>query len=189
MAAFAEFLTTLDKYLLTLLYSKNKEPIAGETWLQKEMFLIGKNVGQIGRDFGGYLKGPFSEAVEESVNQFEKSDFVTRNQGKISLTSNGVHLAEQIWISMSDEDKRMVEEMKDLLNDMTYQELLAFIYSTYPETTENSDIKEEVERLRLPAAISLVKKGKISVEKGAEVAGIPLLDFVEELKKRSIKRL
>ena len=188
MYRFDDLLTNIDKYLLMLLYSKDQEPIRGKTWLQKEMFLIGQNVQDIGKEYYGYLKGPFSEAVEKSADQFERSNYVIIDRGKILLTDKGMQLAKKIWESMSDEDKRMAEDMKGLLNDMTYNELLVFIYTSYPETTKESDIKEDIEKVRLPISLKLVKKGKISVEKGAEVAGIHLLDFVEELKKRGIKR-
>lgn len=186
MSGLVELLTDLDKHLLVLLYSNGQEPVKGETWLQKEMFLIGKNVKEIGEKFGGYLKGPFSEEVEKSANQFERSDYLKRDQRKISLTSKGMQLAKEIWNSMNEEDKKMVEDMKALLNDLTYDELLVFIYTSYPETTEESDVKGYVEKNRLPASIKLLRKGKISVEKAAEVAGIPLLDFYQELKKRGI---
>lgn len=188
MDRFDELLTNIDKYLLMLFYSKDQELIRGKTWLQKEMFLIGQNVEEVGKKYDAYLKGPFSEAVEKSADQFERSNYVIVDRGKMSLTDKGVQLAKKIWESRSDEDKRMVEDMKALLNDMTYNELLVFVYTSYPETTKESDIKEDIEKVRLPVSLRLVKKGKISVEKGAEVAGIHLLDFVEELKKRGIKR-
>lgn len=182
-------LEPVERFILLLLYSRDREPVKGETWLQKEMFLIGKNVDEIGRKYpnAGYLKGPYSEAVDKTASQFQMSGFLSRETGQgISLTSKGAELARELLEQTKEEERKMVHDVKEFLNDMSSDELLAYIYSCYPESTENSDIKEQVKEKCLPAAVNLVRKRKISVEKGAEIANMPLKSFVLELKKRNV---
>lgn len=187
MMNIVDLLSPLEKYLLILLSVNNGQPLRGELWMQKEMFLIGKNVNEVGEDFEGYLLGPYSEAVKTAADQFERSGIITRDQRhRISLTSKGEEIAKKIYNSLDEDQRGLVEDIKELLNDMTRWELLAFIYSTFPETTDESDIKEEVEKRRLFSAISLFRRGKLSLEKSAEVAGLSLREFIIELKTRGI---
>jgi len=65
--------------------------------------------------------------------------------------------------------------------------MLAIVYFTYPEMTFESLVKQRIDRKREQLAINLLKKGKVSISKAAEMAGMPLDSFYDLLKHKGIK--
>jgi len=57
------------KYVLALLYAKNKEPIVGTLKLQKELFLLSRSIKELRENdvFEAHFLGPYSEELEEDV--------------------------------------------------------------------------------------------------------------------------
>jgi predicted HTH domain antitoxin len=88
--------------------------------------------------------------------------------------------------STDDKNKELVCDIKKEFNDLSINELLLFMYVTYPETAENSDVREKILRERCPTALSLLRKGKVSLQKAAELAGMNLEAFVQ-LAKSNVK--
>jgi len=186
-----EEIDPVEKYLLLILYAKgpNKticEPIRGDLWAQKEMFLISRNVPSAEKEFEAYLLGPFSELVDEYISQLKVSEYIKKDSEGVRLTEKGRTIASEIWEKETDETKLMIEDVKSFLNDMTRDELLVFIYSTFEEFAEESEVKEEIERKRLDVSISLFKKHKISLKRAAAVAQLPINEYVTLLKSRGI---
>ena len=105
----------------------------------------------------------------------------------MSLTHTGLPIAKKIWDESPPEERRRVSELKSFLNKMNYWEIIAFSYSTFPETTTNSNIKLEFERNRRNAAVGLFKNHDVSLKKAASIAGTSVEDFEGELKKRGIR--
>lgn len=181
----------IEKYLLLLLYaegpSKRKgEPIKGDIWLQKELFLVSRNVDELREEFAAYLLGPFSEAVYEYEEQLKVSDYIVHDREGLKLTEKGRHIALKLWQTMNENERQMIVDVKTFLNDLRRDELLVFIYSTFSEFTDNSIIREEVEEKRLPVAISLFKKRKVSLERASKIANVPLQKFAAILQERDI---
>lgn len=183
-----------EKYFLMLLYAPNGQgklgiALRGSTWLQKEMFLLAKNNSEL-RDlhFDEHLYGPFSPALESINHQYLNSELIKQNfdNGPIRLTEKGIKEAEAVWQRATDAEKDMVSKIKQLLNDMDSKELIAYIYSAYPETTKNSDVVDEFEKTRVDSALALIKRGKVSVGRAAIIAGKPIEDLIELAKKKKI---
>lgn len=183
-----------EKYLFLLLYApgvrgKINETIPGNTWLQKEMFLLKQIIRKINLRFDEHHYGAYSPTLDTLQKQNVVSElFSQQNEGKgrIWLSEEGQKKGKKLWQQISDEEKNSIIEVKKFMNDMDLWELIAYSYATFPETTENSDVVNQFEDTRLDAACSLLQRKKISVEKGASIAGVPLEDFISELKKRSI---
>lgn len=172
----------VQKVILSLLYSKDSEPIKGATWFQKELFLIAKNFEDIQEDlaFDAYLFGPDSEVAEDELSELKKRKLVELEGKKIKLTKDGKIIAKETY----QEDlkkKQIIDRVKEFLNDLSLDELLAFIYFTYPEMTLESTFFQDIKHKRIPVAISLVRKAKISAEKGAEIAGLSIEHFMKKL--------
>ncbi len=189
----ASQLNPIEKYFLLLLYAPDytdrfAQPVRGKTWLQKEMFLISKLAKELGvqAEYDPNIMGSYSEVVEEVEDQFYISEYAERVGDSLKLSLEGKKLAEEVWTKASDDDKRIVSGVKTLLNDMSYYELLGFIYTEFPETAVNSEKKLEVDTRRLDIAIGLLKKGKIPLEKAAEIAKKSLDDFLRALKNRGV---
>jgi predicted HTH domain antitoxin len=175
-------LNEVQKVILSLLYSKNAEPIKGATWFQKEMFLISKNFSDIEEDlsFDAYLFGPDSEVADDELSELKKRKFVEMQGNKIALTKEGKDFAKKVY-SEDTKKKEIIDRFKEFLNDLSLDELLVFIYFSYPEMTQESTVFQEIKTKRVPLATALVRKNKISTQKAAEIAGLPLEHFMKKL--------
>jgi len=183
-------LLPVEKFFFLLLYapvfSERPEPIQGGTWLQKEMYVISKNFSLMEEAaYESYRYGSFSEIVDEIKDQYQISRYLEKTNGSIRLTAKGEKTASEIWQGVDDNTKRLVQDIKREYNDMKLWELLLFMYVTYPETAENSDVKDKVLRNRLQLAQNLLKRKKVSLQKAAELAGVKIEDFIQQLKKNN----
>ncbi|HNW81239.1 MAG TPA: UPF0175 family protein, partial [Methanoregulaceae archaeon] len=70
------------------------------------------------------------------------------------------------------------------LNDLSRDEILLFSYVSYPDFIEKSAVYERVIRKRIPAAISLYEKEKVSLEKAAFLAGLPVEEFLDQARNK-----
>jgi predicted HTH domain antitoxin len=186
-------LDTVERYLLLLLYAPDHtdvfaRPVRGRTWLQKEMFLLSKLTGELEEktEYDPNIMGSYSQIVDEVEDQFYISEYEERIGDSMKLSLEGKKLAEEVWLKANDREKRIVAGVKTLLNDMSQLELLGFIYTEYPETAVNSEKKAEVEARRLEIAISLLQKGKVPLDKAAQVAKQSTNSFLQELKKKGV---
>lgn len=182
-----------EKYLYLLLYApgftkKINEPISGDTWLQKEMHVLSKFIKSVRYDFDEHNFGIFSPSLVTIKAQNTASEMIKQQDehGSLQLTGKGTEIAEKLWRKTSEQERTVISDLKEFLNDMNYWELIAFSYSTFPDTTSKSEIKPEFQRTRLSAAISLFKRQKVSLSKAATIAGMEIDEFMKELKKRDI---
>src|SRR6266699_5895962 len=153
-------LDNVERYFLLLLYApdsteKFTHPIRGRTWLQKEMFLLSKFVPDLERqaEYNANMMGFFSQIVDEVEDQLYISEYVERTGDSLKLSLEGMKIAEEVWRTASDAERRIVTSVKTLLNDLTQLELLGLIYSEYPETAIDSEKIQEVEARRVDIAI------------------------------------
>ncbi len=175
-------LNSVQENILALLFSNNLEPIKGKTWFQKEMFLISKNFPLLEEelDFEPYLFGPDSEIAEDELNELKKCNLVKNEDKKILLTDKGKRIARKIY-SQDKKRAELIDRLKDFANGLEMNELLAFVYFSYPEMTEESTVFEEIKKNRISLALKLLKKEKVSLEKAAQIAGLPLERFYKQL--------
>lgn len=179
-----------------LLYAPNKDGkigtgIKGNMWLQKDMFLLTKNLDELKElKFDEHLFGPFSPVVQSIQVQHTNSGLIRQSlqdNGPIKLTEKGMQTAKRIWDAASETEKKVVTRIKQFLNEMNTWEMIAFVYSTYPETTKNSDVVPEFEKTRLDSAINLFQRNSVSLERAATISGKSLEEFMQILKQRKIQ--
>lgn len=187
-------LEPIEKFFLLLLYApdstqKFARPIRGQTWLQKQMFLLSKIIHTLAdeTDYNAHIMGSYSGAVEEIEDQFHISGFTERIEGTIKLSLDGKKLAEESWRNSSQAEKDAVTNVKTLLNDLSYWDLLGLVYTKYPDSAVNSEKLEEVNQRRPAIAISLLTKGKVPVEMAARIAGKPIDKFLQMLNEKHIR--
>jgi uncharacterized protein YwgA len=179
--------TSLELLLLAVLYVDDASPIKGRLWLQKIIFVLDRNIDEIKAKFDGYRIGPFSENLEIALEQFIGSGYIEIDKHKrILLTQKGKDFAQNIIPHISKERMEIILDIKRFLNDLNEHELIAVIYSTFPEYTDKSDIKNQFEAYRLEAARSLYNKGKISLSKAADISGLKIDAFIKIIKDKSI---
>lgn len=177
------------QYLLYLLNANNQEPIKGKTKLIKELFFIANNVPSLQQNLN-FEPDSYGPSSDKAINNLEEMSLLNlikvenNSSPKVySLTKLGKEFLEE---SNENIDVLLIEDMKSLINDLTKDELLALVYFTFPETTDESLVKGEIDRDKVRLAINLYKKDKISLEKASEIAGLPLLKFLELIKEKNI---
>ena len=177
----------LHKFII-LLANANGESIKGRTKLQKMMYLLSDKIEEIKEqssyDADNY--GPYSEVVDEEEQYLEQIGVLTSSHGEIALTKTGKEIAQEMSKNEDEKILKVLNEYKKFLNDMTGNELLAYIYSAYPDMTEESveyeNLKPNIEK----HILSLIRKQKISSQRAAE-----LLDRSQDyiIKKMKDKRM
>jgi uncharacterized protein YwgA len=177
-------LSDLDKIALLLLHANNDSPVRDELFYQKEFFLISDYMLDIKdeADFAPDSLGPYSEAAEVSLNNLRSYKLVDRVNEGFKLTEKGQKISEMVEREVSSKYKEAIFDFKKLLNDLTKDELLAFIYFSFPDFTNESIIRQGVIRKREPTIMSLYKKNKISLARAASLAGLCIEDFLDKMK-------
>lgn len=152
------------------------------------MFVLSKLVEGLEEDtqFTAYAMGSYSETVAEIQDQFYISGFAEKTGDSIKLSLEGRRLAEEIWTHATEDERRVVGEVKSWLNDLSFYELLALVYTEYPESATKSQVKDQIEIRRPELAVSLVRKRKVTPELAAKIAGMKQADFLNYLEKRGV---
>lgn len=177
-----EDLNDLDLAILHLLHAGNNNPLSGKVTFQKEMFLIADFIDKIREqaEFIPHTFGPYSEAAENEMGNLQALGLVEEQGQEYHITPGGVAALDKVKAVFTDEEIEAIEDFKKFLNDLTQDELLLFTYVSYPKYKEESAVYEKVIRKRIPLAISLYKKEKISLEKAAFLAGLPIEKFLDQ---------
>lgn len=184
-----ENLTETQRYILLLLSSNNYEPIKGKLWFQKELFLLSKNSDELAEqtDFEADFMGPYSESAEEELEQLEFAKIIEKEGNKLKLTALGQEITRILEKNSSGEEKETIADFKEVLNDLTEDELLGFIYFTFPDMIKESIKIEKIKPKRKNIALSLYSKSKISLGKALEIAGMNIDTFIKEAKSKGIQ--
>jgi uncharacterized protein YwgA len=177
-----EDLTDLDLAILHLLHAGDNDPLKGKVAFQKEMFLIADFIDKIREqaEFIPHTFGPYSEAAENEIGNLQALGLVEERGQEYYITPNGVAALDKVNAAFTGEEIEAIEDFKKFLNDLTQDELLLFTYVSYPKYKEESAVYERVIRKRIPLAISLYKKEKISLEKAAFLAGLPIEKLLDQ---------
>lgn len=181
------YLTLTQKYSILLFATNHNEPVIGKVWFQKELFLVAENIQRLEdeTEFEGSLMGPYSENADAELDQLRVDGLVELN-GKIKLTAKGQEIAKRLELRASKETLEMISDMKAFLNDLSEDEMLGFMYFSYPHMTIESIKFEEIKKKRGEIAISLYRKKKVSLGKAALVAGLSQEDFIKKAQANNV---
>ena len=189
----SEDIQPVERYLFLLLFApdttgKYSQPVKGDTWLQKEMFLLSKTDRELAdeAEFEAYAMGSYSDTIAEIQDEFYISGFAERTDDGVRLTLDGRKQAEKMWDNSTESERRTVSAVKSWLNDLPFYELLAIIYTHYPESAAKSEVKDQVETRRPDLAVSLLKKGKVSLEMARRITGLTQAQFEGLLAVRGV---
>lgn len=176
-----------EKVIICSLGALHNSPLRSKTKIQKLLFLI-SNVFDGYKDileFEPHLFGPYSETVDYVLEDLIKLDLVEKSGKQYKLTDNGIKIFK--CLSPKKDIMRVIEDFKEFLNDLSNNELLTFVYVSYPEYIEESAKWDELKKEREKIAISLLKKQKISFSKAVEVSGLTTSNFEKLLEKKNIR--
>jgi uncharacterized protein YwgA len=175
-----------EKLILFTIGSLGRAPIRSKIKIQKILFLI-SNVFkgfQNLLEFEPHLFGPYSETLDYILESLIKLGLVKKEGSSFLLTDEGQTLVESL--KPKADLLAVINDFKSFLNDLSDEEILAFVYSSYPQFISESIKWDELKPKRVPIALSLLNKGKISFSKAAEIAGMSTVDFDKLLKERGM---
>ncbi|WP_317296232.1 hypothetical protein [Methanoculleus nereidis] len=181
----ADSLPHLGVAILHLLHAGGNSAVRGDVLFQKELFLIGDYIEQVGddADFTPHIFGPYSEPAEVALDELVSLGLVRRSEGGYTLTPDGVRVWEKVRSVFPDDESGAIDDFKAFLNDLSVDEALLFIYVTYPEYTRESARLRDILRRRAPLSVSLYRRGKVSLEKAAFLAGMNIESYLDYLKR------
>lgn len=180
----------LNNEHMLVLYAVNKAPngIPTKTHYQKMMYLILKSLGNDPKTSAGYTPnhyGPYSHVVEDWKSVLIDAGYLIKN------TEERVRIAPDVQnevnkIKFPDKTKQVkIDNIVTFVCSLNYKELLLYIYSDDIQKCEgmleNSDVKDEIFGDRIDIALRMTKSGKVSIAKGAELADVDVLSFMNLL--------
>lgn len=183
-------LTPIQRYALLYAGASGGEPIRGKLWFQKGLFLLAQKNPSLSEELGyeAALIGPFSDSLEWHLGQLEGIGLLESQDSRFRTTEFGDRRAQLLREELTQDELRQIEEVKDLLNDLPKDELLALVYALYPEMTSESEELERILPKRRELAISLYRKDKVGLELGARVAGLSVQEFASVLSERGLRK-
>lgn len=145
----------VDDWILAWLYVGDGAPISGIVKLQKELFVILKefaqdnNIPSENPGFRAYKFGPYTERINRSVQTLMDLGFVesvgridTSNE-RFFLTDAGKNAGHQALSKLSEEQISLLKKLKNDLQQMDAQGIMTYVYSHYPDYTNESVVFEK----------------------------------------------
>lgn len=183
-----------EKFLYMLMYVPGNtlefnEKLPGSTWLQKQVFLLKTVVPEIEFEFDEHHYGAFCRALDNLRKKSLESEKIIqpdRGRGPLWLSEKGMKIGKELWNNADESAQIHISNVKKFMNDMSFNELVAYSYSTFPETAVNSDSLELFEKTRIEAARLMFVKKKATLKKASRIAGMSLDDFVMILEGHGI---
>lgn len=168
----------LRRLVVLLAASKGGEPIRGRMKLQKMVFMLACGNGREGGSFGYGASGggPHSDIVEEEAGHLEDVGVLRTDGEDVSVTQLGREVAGRI---ADGEDRRTLDRIdryKEVFNDMTADELLTYVYSSYPDMAARSLTYDRVMSDKERHTVSMLVGGKIALGRAAEILDRPVDD-------------
>ncbi|MDD4211612.1 MAG: UPF0175 family protein [Clostridia bacterium] len=176
-----------QKIILYAVGALDNTPLRSKVKLQKILFLVSNLFEKYGEllDYEAHLLGPYSETVEAVIEELITLGLIKKHETNFLLTQKGIDYYQRL--KPKQELLTVLEDFKEFLNDLPDDEIMTFIYVSYPDYISESIKWDELKKKRIPIAISLLKKDKVSFSKAVEISGLKMDSFEDLLKLRGIK--
>ncbi len=176
----------LDPEMVLVLYAVSRSPdgVPTKTHYQKMMYLILKALGNDPRTSAGYVPhhyGPYSPVVDSWRDVLIDTGYLRKNSREKITVAPDV-MQDVRGITFDDPLAEMkIDSISRFINSLSYDELILYIYTDDEAKNEgmtvNSDVRDDIFDRRVEIAKGMCRKGKVSVSKGAEMAGMDIGDF------------
>lgn len=152
-------LSERQEWVLRLLYTPDEtgvsEPIFGRTRMMKALFLLHRKLEEsfdsgAGFEFRAYKYGPFDSGVYTALESLELESLIeitppnrhmsNRDEPKYSLTPDGREIAQELYEELSSEEIALLKWVKYKQASRDLGSLLNFVYTQYPNMTDESEI-------------------------------------------------
>jgi hypothetical protein len=172
----------IERYIIVLLGVLDR-PIRSELHLQKELFVLSKAVKKISDAivYEKHHEGPYSADLHDVSFSpiFYPNAYQRDYQRGYVLNPEGKEIFEKILAANSESQEfveflAMSKMVRELYDNLSRDEILLLIYSTYKEYTEFSTVSDKIlsPRKRERLAKSLMDKGIISEKRYNEILEI-----------------
>ena len=157
--------------IIVLLCHAGGEPVRGRTKMQKLVFMLSQIYG---RDeemgFEPDMYGPYSEIVEEERSYLEGLGILSSRGNRIGITAAGIKVAEAL-AEQEPEMLKVVARYKTMFNDMTTNEVLAYVYAMYPDMAKKSLVSKKIKSRMDMYVMSMLRKRKITSGRASMLLG------------------
>ena len=177
----------IHKLVIMLAHACDDRPVQGNTKIQKLAFML-SDVDDNADEMGFYkdMYGPYSDIVEEEMRYLNDLGVLSIDSAQMRLTDAGKAVAKRL----ADEDPDAFETVaryKEMFNDMSTDELLTYVYLSYPSMTEHSQAYDKLKPHMEKHVMSMLRKAKISSGRAAELLGKSLECVLAEAAKNGIR--
>ena len=162
--------------ILKILKGNKNKPIKGKILIQKISFLILKNFSKIFDefDFVAHYYGPYSAAIDIMIEDLEYLKFLKRpakEEFEISqLGKEALEISDSIYKSKDLEVfEEIIENIKESFLNFKTNQILAFIYKSFPEYIDPSIAAEKIDYEK--TFLQCYEEGKLGISKIAELLG------------------
>ncbi len=135
--------TVLAKYLNDFSYEAyNYGPYSSEVFDSLQALINAGLVRTRKGESSGYIEESDRYEIEEQANSENMAGI-----GKTTiyeLTDEGRTVATALMQSLSDDERKEIENIKKKFNSIDLKQLLRYVYTKYPESTTESVIRDEV---------------------------------------------
>lgn len=175
------------EWVLALLYAAGGRA-PSRMHVQKALFIASRYIGRLGEslEFNAYRMGPWSEEASDALEVLLLDRLVEESERGLTLSQHGWSRAKAVWRKLSSEERRVLADVASFVNRMSEDELLLYVYAVYGYS-EKSDVIDRLLHRRRELALSMFRKGLVSIGLAARIAGEPLPRFVEYLRKKGVK--
>lgn len=131
-------------------------PVPGITVMQKQLFIITyefapeHNIPTENPGFKAYKYGPYAHRIDRALQTLDDAGMIesigrlNTNGERFYLTESGRNRGDAFLSRLGDGARRDLEALKADLQQFTLDGLLTYVYSRYPEYTDESEIFERV---------------------------------------------
>ena len=144
----------IDDWILLWLYVGDGAPVRGITKLQKDIFIVlmefaqQNDIPSENPGFKAYKFGPYAGRIDRCIDTLTKMGFVT-SYGRINteserffLTESGTEAASEISHKLTEDQLESLRNLRRDLQQFSVQGEMTYVYSHYPEYTDNSVVFE-----------------------------------------------
>jgi hypothetical protein len=136
-------------------------------------------------DFSNFKYGGVSYELHENLETLEECGLIdsvgTAKNPKYVLTEEGDNVAKELLATYGKEELRKLNFAKLQLNDLSYEEMLFFMYMLIPETQKHSVEFARLNKKRRTLVRKLFRKGRINSTTAAKWLGVDEKIFLNSL--------
>ena len=159
--------------------------------LQKMLYVLTKDIGDGGVEstFKPHDYGPYSQQAADELDGLSRDGLVSRASGRVALTPAGRAAAEDAGRSRGEIEAASLRGCKRFFNSLSSEQALLYIHLLYPDMAADSRAHNDVALRAEDIVMGMVKEGKISQGRAAEMLKVPYRDILDMMGRRGIVNL